>query len=359
MLFFFEFRSDKGITLIALVITIIVLLILASITIVMIVGENGILSRTNEAKQSMSDAEDLEKIKIATTGSYDENGVNTVLLSKNLSQINGLTNNENAVILENTEISLPLVVKLNENKYLIHQDGEVTKFYEQYSQDGLVLHLDGINNTRNGHSSNTTTWEDLSGNNNDFIKRDIASDPIWSENSYVGDNTNRALILRSAILAGSAECTVEVCYDVPIIKNYYWIFQSRQSNYGANGFQFVVENIGRNIHTFVNYTTYHHLANSINEKSLNKKTMAFTLDNKQITFSDNASFYSEDSKEGIIESIMNRNCYTIGSAYPWREDNKPINFIGNIYSIRVYNRKLTESELENNYLVDKVRFNMQ
>ena len=33
-------------------------------------------------------------------------------------------------------------------------------------------------------------------------------------------------------------------------------------------------------------------------------------------------------------------------------------FEGNIYSIRIYNRKLSEEELKNNYEIDKVRFNM-
>ena len=42
--------KESGITLIALVITIIVLLILAGVTIAMVVGDNGILTRAREAK---------------------------------------------------------------------------------------------------------------------------------------------------------------------------------------------------------------------------------------------------------------------------------------------------------------------
>jgi len=45
-----KIRNQKGITLIALVITIIVLLILASVSIAMISGDNGILSKAGEAK---------------------------------------------------------------------------------------------------------------------------------------------------------------------------------------------------------------------------------------------------------------------------------------------------------------------
>ena len=43
-------NNKKGITLIALVITIIVLLILTGITIAMLTGNNGILTRANDAK---------------------------------------------------------------------------------------------------------------------------------------------------------------------------------------------------------------------------------------------------------------------------------------------------------------------
>ena len=45
--------KEKGITLVALVVTIIIILILAGITINMIVGENGIIRSAQEAKKYM------------------------------------------------------------------------------------------------------------------------------------------------------------------------------------------------------------------------------------------------------------------------------------------------------------------
>ncbi len=35
-----------------------------------------------------------------------------------------------------------------------------------YIKNGLILYLDGINNTGSGHSNTSTIWKDLSGNNN-------------------------------------------------------------------------------------------------------------------------------------------------------------------------------------------------
>ena len=58
-------RNQKGITLIALVITIIVLLILAGISIALLTGENGILTRAGDAKMAQIEGEVQEKINLA------------------------------------------------------------------------------------------------------------------------------------------------------------------------------------------------------------------------------------------------------------------------------------------------------
>jgi len=60
-----SFREQKGITLIALVITIIVLLILAGISIAMLTGENGILTKANQAKEEYAYKNAEEKVKLA------------------------------------------------------------------------------------------------------------------------------------------------------------------------------------------------------------------------------------------------------------------------------------------------------
>ncbi len=56
---------NNGITLIALVITIIVILILAGISIVMLTGENGILTKARQAKEESDYSAAEEKVKIA------------------------------------------------------------------------------------------------------------------------------------------------------------------------------------------------------------------------------------------------------------------------------------------------------
>ena len=58
-------KNQKGITLIALVITIIVLLILAGVSIAMLTGDNGILTRAGDAKMAQIEGEVQEKINLA------------------------------------------------------------------------------------------------------------------------------------------------------------------------------------------------------------------------------------------------------------------------------------------------------
>ena len=54
-------EEEKGITLIALVITIVVLLILAGVSISMLTGNNGILTQAQKSKQATEEAAQKEK----------------------------------------------------------------------------------------------------------------------------------------------------------------------------------------------------------------------------------------------------------------------------------------------------------
>ena len=65
-------KNNKGITLVALVITIIVLLILAGVSISMVVGENGVLTRATNAAERTSDAEVETDLKMAVSSAQGE-----------------------------------------------------------------------------------------------------------------------------------------------------------------------------------------------------------------------------------------------------------------------------------------------
>ena len=65
-------KNNKGITLIALVITIIVLLILAGVSIAMLTGDNGILTQSTNARDETAEAEVVERINMELQAIYSE-----------------------------------------------------------------------------------------------------------------------------------------------------------------------------------------------------------------------------------------------------------------------------------------------
>lgn len=74
-------RNQKGITLIALVITIIVLLILAGVSIAMLAGDNGVLSKSRQAKSDNELGAAKDQVALlateALTNYYEETYVNS------------------------------------------------------------------------------------------------------------------------------------------------------------------------------------------------------------------------------------------------------------------------------------------
>ena len=73
-----SFKEKKGITLIELVITIIVLLILAGVSIAMLTGQNGILTQAQNAKTTTANKSAEEKVKLAVMGARADDGTLTV-----------------------------------------------------------------------------------------------------------------------------------------------------------------------------------------------------------------------------------------------------------------------------------------
>ena len=85
-------EKQRGITLIALVITIIVLLILAAISIATLTGQNGILNQADNAKKETEREIAKEKVALEVLGSYGEDGsIDIRTLNKNLENVKGLT----------------------------------------------------------------------------------------------------------------------------------------------------------------------------------------------------------------------------------------------------------------------------
>ena len=95
-------KNNKGITLVALVVTIVVLLILAGVSINLVLGDNGIVKKAQDAKTKSAEASE-----------NDLKGMNGLVsemegaLAGNGSTGNGNTGSGNNFVTKNTEVTYP------------------------------------------------------------------------------------------------------------------------------------------------------------------------------------------------------------------------------------------------------------
>ncbi len=123
-----KLKGRNGITLIALVITIIVLLILAGVTIASITGENGILSKATNARDNNAKVSAEERVKTEVLGSYGSDGkLSLDDLNNNLKNVDGLKYNEKKISADNKIESLPATVNVDGYDVVITEQGNVEK----------------------------------------------------------------------------------------------------------------------------------------------------------------------------------------------------------------------------------------
>ena len=132
--------ESRGITLIALVITIIVLLILAGVSIATLTGNNGILSQAQKASEETKIAEEKEQIGLAWNGAtavkQGQGAITASDIESQLSQ-NGVTN---------AEVSGDIVVKFEDEDgtsrwYKIENVGTITGPYDSEEEVPTIATL--------------------------------------------------------------------------------------------------------------------------------------------------------------------------------------------------------------------------
>lgn len=147
-------KENRGITLIALVITIIVLLVLAGISIATLTGENGVLTKANDAKTETSKASAKEKVQVAVMGSYDNSGnINNNELKTNLNQVEGI--DKTTVPETITDDIYPFPVTVDGHEVTIEKNGRVTVAGEtttppSFDESTLTIGTDARNTDKYG-----------------------------------------------------------------------------------------------------------------------------------------------------------------------------------------------------------------
>ena len=121
-------KEKRGITLIALVITIIVLLILAGVSIAMLTGDNGILTQATEAKEKNTIGEEEERISLALQSlkmKKQADNVSTTVTSAELQKQLEDDGAKNVTVEDGENDNLVVNYEDSKNSYLVYQDGKI------------------------------------------------------------------------------------------------------------------------------------------------------------------------------------------------------------------------------------------
>jgi len=195
-----------------------------------------------------------------------------------------------------------------------------------YVQDGLVLHLDGIDK---GATSNR--WSSLVGS----TYFTLTSHSTSESNAVLMDGSG-ALSATNPVKTTMTAGTIEVCCNV-------FSTGSCAIYYGpSNSLAFVIGGAG---YTFG-------MASSSNQWNVTKASLfTASANNDRFVFNGVAT----GTKASNSWTANGSNVYTIGGRASGTN-----RYYANarIYSIRIYSRKLTEAEMLNNQKVDNARFNL-
>lgn len=115
-------KSTNGITLIALVITIIVLLILAGISIGMLAGDNSILQRAAEAKEKTDEAQEKESIELAIMSTQIKNKNKDLTQTNIQDEMNNQFGDGKAIVMNNEDGTFTITLIDSKKDYNIISD---------------------------------------------------------------------------------------------------------------------------------------------------------------------------------------------------------------------------------------------
>ena len=155
-------KREKGITLIALVVTIIVLIILASISIGTLTGKNGIIGQSKDAKEQTEIAEEKEVVSLAATKAAGVDRYGNVTKDNLEKELDELAGEGKTTVTGNGPFTVTFIE--SERKYAVETDGEILdeeeiaetekkslKFLVNSGDTGLVILPISLSEFRNGY----------------------------------------------------------------------------------------------------------------------------------------------------------------------------------------------------------------
>ncbi len=134
-------KERKGITLIALIVTIIVLLILAGVSVMTLVGENGILTQAQNAKRANENKSAEEKVKLAIIAARSQ----TTDASLDATKLKTEVENNYSGSAELTAGGFPVNVEIDGKAFIVDENGnaELTGAKPQITETKIVTSAEG------------------------------------------------------------------------------------------------------------------------------------------------------------------------------------------------------------------------
>lgn len=249
-------------------------------------------------------------------------------------------------------------IDITVNKYTneLARNIKINVHTEDYIDNGLVVHYDGINNTgTKEHNNVAMMWKDLSNNNFDAILASaITHDGIngWVENGIQLTNSEgydsryaKATIDKNTYSSMTFEITL-----TPITQfgntndDYVWAFAFYTST-NVPDLRFATRDGVQLMYGSGNNTVF--VGPSI--KKDKRYTLTFVQNDLTTrTLYSNGKIYQ--TKTGLTLNEIDFN------NYPYLKINSHKNSGYIIHSVRIYDREISAEEVEHNYMVDRLRF---
>lgn len=217
---------------------------------------------------------------------------------------------------------------------------------ESYVSNGLILRYDGIDNNGLGsHSNIASQWKDLSGNGKHAT---ASTQSITWEDDCVWLSTNEYFTLPTdALGSGFTAKTVELCIQKDDDTSNGIILCDKTGNSKVQIGYYYREN------AFIVSEDTSPLTSISSAMITDINTYTFTYDGVSIS---NIGYYENGVKGSLINDLTNNWSNPGDTPYIGRRKTTGIDYLGRIYSIRVYNRILSDSEIKSNALLDNIRF---
>ncbi|MBO6233104.1 MAG: hypothetical protein J6N78_03495 [Clostridia bacterium] len=174
-------KENKGVTLMTLIITIIVLLILTGVTIINIGGNEDTLRKAKAARDLNDSSNELEDIRIAVIHAEEKSFDGTVNADNLKIALNGVVSQEE---INKITGNGPWIVNKNGRDYKIEDDGTVKKFVKE---DELNSKIGQTVNYRE-NSGKVNSWRLFYASDEEVFL--ISSNVISSKNAFSPDGTN-------------------------------------------------------------------------------------------------------------------------------------------------------------------------